>query len=127
MSAVPENYRKEPRLEPTIRLTADILSPSRRDQEAQDVVETGFCRIENISKHGILVHSDTPLQRGQRLRVRLSIPGKPPLYLEGEARWNQQAGDRHSSGLYLLEARDSDYLLWQNYIKLTELTQTATA
>lgn len=127
MSSAPENYRKETRIEPNIRLSADILSPSRGSRGAQEIVGTGFCRIENISKHGILVRSDTPLQRGQHLRVRLSIPDKPPLYLEGEARWNQQEGDRHNSGLYLLEARNSDYLLWQNYIKFTELAQIAPA
>ena len=48
----------------------------------------------NLSQGGVFVKTSLPYEPGERVRLRVTIPGQElPFPLEGVVRWNRKVGD----------------------------------
>ena len=48
----------------------------------------------NLSQGGVFVKTSLPLDSGERVRLRVTIPGQDlPFPLEGVVRWNRKVGE----------------------------------
>ena len=48
----------------------------------------------NLSKGGVFVKTSLPLEPGEQVRLRVTIPGQElPFPLKGVVRWNRKVGD----------------------------------
>ncbi len=110
---------------------------SERDADCLDIYQEGDgfrilasreeCEITNISKHGLMIRCNAPLETFERFRLRLSLDSGNELTLFGSVRWSVPDGaGSHLLGLLLEDRLGTDYLLWQNRISKLLLTKAQT-
>lgn len=68
----------------------------------------------NFSRRGFQIVTRRRLTAGDLLRLYVLEHRGEALNLIGEVRWSRSHNGRNRHGLYVLEARNTDYLLWCN-------------
>ncbi|MCB9653909.1 MAG: TIGR02266 family protein [Deltaproteobacteria bacterium] len=89
VTAVDEN-RREPRLPVEVKI----------DYRTVGSFITDYTR--NISKGGTFIRTSLPLDVGERVRLRLTVPGgEPPFALDGVVKWvsTLRDKDKHPPGM----------------------------
>jgi len=120
--------------------TSDNRSEPRytaRDADCLDIYQDGSgfkilasreaCEITNISKHGLMIRCDAPLEDFERFRLRFHLESGDDLTLFGNVRWRVPDGSGHYLfGLQLEDRLGTDYLLWQNRLSKLLLNRART-
>ncbi len=79
----------------------------------------------DISRFGFQLVTSRRLQSNAQLRLYMLNNTEHPLDLLGEVRWLAQDSEHWRIGFELMDARGTDYLLWQNDISRASLDLVA--